>query len=101
MALCYSEGLLLTMPDPSDDLQAQVVNAAHGKMSAKGGHLLLNLSPVATVLFHHGVGGHPNTLSQALLAGKEINYVAGFTSEYIPDFVLSSCECAFEGFSFL
>ena len=50
-------------------MQAQVVNAAPGKMSAKGGHLLLNLSRVATVPLHHGVGGHPNILRQALLAG--------------------------------
>ena len=81
------------MPDPSDDLQAQVVNAAPGKLSAKGGHLLLNLSPVAKVPLHHGIGGHPNILSQALLEGKEIYYVAGFTSKSIPDFVLPSCEC--------
>ena len=71
-------------------------------MPAKWGQKLLDFPPVTFVPVHHGIGEHPNILGPApAAAGDQIHYVAGFTSESVPNFVGPSCKRAFESAAFM
>ena len=78
-----------------------MLDAASGKMSAKGGSLLLDLPPVAPVPLHHGIGGHPHILHQATAACNEIDNIGRLAGKVVPHLVGPASKCACEGFTFL